>query len=454
MRGVAASLLLSACALALGCSSSEEAAPKDAGADVDSSIPRLHDAGAADTGPPAYVPQGVRCTRPTNAQPPPKWVEPSLDAGPSGEAGLDASDDGGATDAGPPLLLPPRVRASHGVIAPLPVIVPVTFDGDDLRDEIEDFSASVGCTTYWRSILSDYGIGDAIMGAPVHLSEAPPTSTTDDEIQAWLASKLSSDPSFPPPDVNVVYAIYYPQGTSITYGGGKSCFNFGAYHGAALFHGGYAPYAVMPRCPGGLGTLTASASHELIEYASDPTLGGYFELDDRDVAWGVLGGSEIGDMCEHSGANFFKPTDYPFVVQRGWSNHRAFQGDDPCQPASGPSYFVAAPAFVDPIVVSWYGAPRTAIGVKVAVGDSAKVPVYMLGNGAPGTWTVSVEDLGPQFGMPATLHFALDKNTGTVGDVLTLTVQRVGTNMLGAEPLLIHSKSGGAEHLWFGVAGD
>ncbi len=431
-------------ALALGCGGTTSDQPSDAGADVDASKPKPRDAGV-DTGPPPYVPQGVKCVRDPNAVPPAPFAEPA-DGGVS-----DGGADGG--DAGL-VLRPPQVRTPSGTTARLPVFVPVTFDGDDQRDPIEDFIDSVGCTDYWRSVATDYGVGDGIGGPPVHLSETAPAQISDDQIQSWLLKKLASDPSFGKPDENTVYAIFYPDGTSVNLYGSKSCQSFGAYHQWVNYQGKNIGYAVMPRC-GSLRELTVSTSHELLEFVSDPSGEGYYDLDAADSAWGILGGSEIGDMCEFNKSSNYTPDNYPFAVQRSWSNRAAYMGENPCQPADSDVWFAAAPVLPDLVQIKYEGQNRMAQGVKLAQGNTTTIDVQVIANGSIAGFNVDAMDASTFYGGKPVLTLTLDKTYAHPGDTLKLTITRLGTSSyFGSDPFILRSTQGYADHMWWGVVGD
>lgn len=422
---------------------STEGGPSDGGADADAGKLKPKDA-AIEAAP--YVPQGTRCVRDDDAGSPTPWTPPSLDGG----------LDGG--DGGVELPRAAQVVSPDGVVATMPVFIPITFDGDYARDEIEDFVASVGCTPYWRAIAAEYGIADGVSATPIHLAEAAPATITDSQIRSWLNKKISTDPLFPKPSVNTVYAIYYPEGTTVTAFGGQSCSNFGGYHGATLVGGKPAPFAVMPRCGASIDQLTSVTSHELIEYATDPIPpSGYQAVGDIDAAWALFGGSEVGDMCQYGRDSSFTPSGYPFAVQRSWSNKAAWLGDDPCQPPVTPVYFVAAPATPDLVSMNFGGGSTNAArGIKLAVGQTRTVDVTLMANGSTGPWTVSVQDLSPSLGGGPVLKLTLDKTTGSAGDVLKLTIQRTGTNSYaGAAPFLVRSSiKNGPEHAWPAVVGD
>ena len=67
----------------------------------------------------------------------------------------------------------PEVLFSGGRVLHDPTLVSVTFPGDSLADELEDFIASLGCSDYWRIVTSDYGIGDAVAVTPADMIPAP-----------------------------------------------------------------------------------------------------------------------------------------------------------------------------------------------------------------------------------------------------------------------------------------
>ena len=48
----------------------------------------------------------------------------------------------------------------------------------------------------------------------------------------------------------------------------------------------------------------------------------YLQVDDNHAVYARLtgGGGEVGDMCEAYADANFQPTDFPYMVQRIWSN--------------------------------------------------------------------------------------------------------------------------------------
>ena len=368
-------------------------------------------------------------------------------------------------DAGPaPNPRPPQLKNHGGPVLGHPTIVPITYDGDAIRNEIEDFVASVGCTDYWRETAKDYGIGVAISGPVVHLSEAAPSTISDGQIKVWLRKKIESK-AFPTPPGDVLYAIYYPATTTINLQGEQSCQTFGGYHyEVQMTDGSSVPYAVLPRCDGfdGLNELesvTGTSSHEFLEASSDPFPESdptYSDPEPDGIAWALVAGGENADMCTFNRDAFFTPSNYPFTVERSWSNSAAFAGKDPCVPAVAGPYFGAAPSFADKVSLDFGNGPVPVAGIKIPVGQSKTVDVQVFStNGGGGTITINPSDLGQWLGGGATLKLSLDKLSAQPGDVLHLTITRTGTNTkYGVSPFQLESHRAGRALSWYGLVGD
>jgi hypothetical protein len=400
------------------------------------------DVSVIETSPPPYQTQGKKCVA-TDAAVPLAWVP---------------------GDAGAPVR-PPIMQSSGGPVVANPIFVPMTFDGDDLRDPIEDFIASVGCSTYWNAIVPDYGIGEGITGAPDHMSDTAPTSIDDTAIGPFIYGKIMSQeaPAFVPNQT--IYVIYYPEGTDITLQGDHSCESFGGYHNEfEMSDGTKVPYAVIPRCGtfdqlGGIDAITAVSSHELLEASSDPlpeTTPAYQFPEPNGLAWALIGGGEIGDMCEFNTNAFYKPTDYPFYVQHGWTSHAAFLAQDPCQPSMN-TYFAAAPTLPDTIPFMFGMTMESTPGIKLGVGDQTKLSVTLI---TSGTWpdVISVQVLDGSYltGGSKALSFSPPNQQGNIGDTLQFTISRTGTDAQyeDLEPFEISATSTGYTFSWWGVVGN
>jgi hypothetical protein len=299
----------------------------------------------------------------------------------------------------------------------------------------------------------------------VNLTDADdPAPTIDDAtIQSWLAAKLeAADPAFGAPDPGTVYTLFYPAGVTVTLDGSQSCVDFNGYHQELALdasHGGASvAYAVVPRCPtvdgvNGLSAVTAVASHELVETATDPfplSNPAYLQVDDAHFYWTeVLGGSEVADLCVRAAGPLVALGDLPYVVQRTWSNAAALAGHDPCVPApTETAYFNSAPGLG--VVSTLVNGQRVDVdGVQVAVGASAIIPLRLFSD-APtsGPWTVSAR---PAAGWTGELMFSFDQASGADGDVLSMTVHVLGAGRYGREPFVVTSELGGVQQTWIGL---
>jgi len=459
--------LLASVSLAIvifACGSDHDDGPGDA----DGGDAGAGDAAGNDARPP-YTSVGVRCARDGDS-----GVPRVFDAGPrgdgdagSGDAGSDAGDagsDGGSSDAGaghPPL---PQIATLGGSGLASPTVIPITFANDDDADRIEDFVASFGCTSWWRAVTRDYGVGDAVSGPPMRRSESFPETVDDSVLQKWLRQNIESG-SLPPPNPGTVYALFIGAGTTVQLQGLSGCTDFGGYHDSVGLAGGQrAAYAVIPRCDrfgplGGFDVVTGAASHEFAEAATDPyprTTPAFAQPDDDHIVWAAITGGEVADMCAIAATAFFQPGDYPFVVQRSWSNSAAFLGKDPCVPAAPGPYFNAAPVLRDEIPLTGPDdVPTLTRGVKIAVGGKATIDVALFSDDVPPPWTVTPQDLSNALGSTGRLTFALDRSTGSAGDVLHLTIFREARNKeTGVEPFVLVSSFGPTRNFFFGLVGD
>lgn len=156
------------------------------------------------------------------------------------------------------------------------------------------------------------------------------TSLDDSEIQVELAAQLDAG-NLPPPvtdkagNVNSLYMVDFPAGTSITLLSLGSCSSFGAYHGTFTYKGMSVPYGVHPNCGYGFDTSTLIHSHELAEAMTDMEVGlietNMTVMSQRPLAWvteapTAWASNEAGDLCEGT-----SDTIDGYVVQKIWSNY-------------------------------------------------------------------------------------------------------------------------------------
>jgi hypothetical protein len=213
-------------------------------------------------------------------------------------------------------------------------------------------------------------------------------------------------------------------------------------------------YAVIPRCPGfakqnpNLPTLlsvtTASASHEIIEAATDPypnTGAAYGDLDADHELWKyMLGGAEIGDMCAQNLSSFGVSSELGYAVQRSWSNQAAKSGHDPCVPQTN-VYFNA---IANPTQTIDIGGGVTSKAMLLSVGQSAVLDVTIVSDAPTNAIAVDAQALNP-----TELSVSLDKTTGFNGDKLKMTVKLLKAPASpGLSPIFILSEYQGVQQMW------
>lgn len=361
---------------------------------------------------------------------------------------------------------PPEAQTAGGPVTANPKFVAITFAGDPLQASIDDFTTKLAASTYWAGTTAEYGVGKATALPPIHVGAMAPKSISDNAIQQWLAMQIKSTPNFPQPDADTLYSIYYPDTTTVTTDFGASCKGFQGYHNDfVLKDGKTVSYIVLGRCPPPvksvtvLDNLTATASHEAMEAATDPVPvenPAWNAVDDDHVAWSYLGGGgELGDICAAFPNSFYRPADLPYLVQRTWSNKAAKAGHDPCEPDGTSPFFNSIPVYKDSISVPVPGVLGgvTSKGLKIPVGQSETVELDLYSDGpTSGPWTVSGVDLASAFkgGMPD-LEFSFDKTTGTNGDKIMMTVKALKASKSGVSIFWIKNDLGTASTVWLGL---
>ncbi len=156
------------------------------------------------------------------------------------------------------------------------------------------------------------------------------TSLSDNDIQTELIAQLNSA-ALPAPaldaggNVDSLYMVDFPAGTSITLVGLHSCSSFGAYHGTFAYKGLSVPYGVHPNCSFSFTASTIIHSHELAEAMTDTEVGlveyNTTNPSARPLAWVTLADNawdsyEVADLCQGT-----SQTVAGYSVQKVWSNY-------------------------------------------------------------------------------------------------------------------------------------
>jgi len=451
----------------VGCGAVAQGNGGDAGRGSDSRAPSQdagsrHDAGSHDTG--------------------------GSDGGTRADAGnLDATSDG--ADASPPrdhgeasttypAFTPfmPQVLYGGGAVLENAEIVTITWSGDANASTFEAFGDDIGTSDYWAETTSEYKVGPAHSGPLNHVrvTDAPIASWADTDIATWIVTRASSPGMYgwPAPNGNTLYALYISPETDVLYGGSSACGQgIGGYHDNVVVDGQDVAYAIVLQCQGGPGNqVTAAASHELIEAATDPhpqDITAWVGFDGEHLAWDIFQSfqDEVGDACEFYFDAYFDDTfsivetldagadggeagtlfdagSTSFAVQRTWSNLNAAAGHAPCRPTDYSVYFNVTPLQLDSTVsvlnTSGLGGPATlqGQGYRIANGTTRTFPVGFYSDGpTTGPWTISASEGNPLMGGSQTSHLtiSIDRTSGQNGDIayVTVTVNAVDTTMNG-----------------------
>ena len=409
------------------------------------------------------------------------------DAGP--DAAIDAGpdvDNGevSTTYPAPHPPMPQLVNAAKGPVLTTPKIKYVFYPSYANEAALQQFAQSVAASTYWTTTTSEYGVGALTYAGTVDLTDTPPQTISQSDLQSWVAQELTNG-AFGTPDPQTIYTIVFPMGTTITQpnpvspllGSVDSCTAFYGYHDNTTAQIGDAggptsfAYAVIPTCSS-LGTVTETLSHEWIEAATDPylTTSGTFTLtgganaafygpDQDHLVWALLGGGEAGDLCEPEGSpTAIVPTDVKHTVQRTWSNLSAASSHDPCVPAISGAFFGSAPVLDESVsFTSQLTGSITSKGVTIAKNAQKTIEVDLFSDGdTGGPWTVTASDVLATYyggyGLKPTMTFDWDRTSGQNGEKLHLTITVTGESPIaGAHAFMITSQLAGRVSVWPGL---
>ncbi len=401
----------------------------------------------------------------------------ATDSGGSNDAGSDAAADGG--DHGSPSNMYPaftpdvaQVVDNGGPTLANPVVVTITWSSDPDVAKYEAFGDNIGPTNYWKAISSEYGIGAVVSDAPnhVHITTAAPTTMSDQDLVNFVTTNVGSATSgWPAPsNLGTIYAIYMAPTTGLTFGGQNACQQgVGGYHDEVSVGGKTVSYAVMPHCPGfSSDDVTTSASHELLEAASDPfpqSKTAYAGFDPNHLSYEFFNAfqDELGDACEIFKTAYYTDNEpnFMYAVQRQWSNLSAKAGHNPCVPLLGePFYSVTLfPDQEDTISANFsslgFGTIQSK-GFKVPLNQSRTFQVGFFSDQATsGPWSITAS-VDAQFTFPdnngnpinnGTATVTIDKMMGVNGEKAYVTVTPTMYSSLGVVFLYITSVLPGAQ---------
>jgi hypothetical protein len=166
----------------------------------------------------------------------------------------------------------------------------------------------------------------------------------------------------------------------------------------------------------------------------------------------LQGNEENGDMCTIN-AGFGRPSQqYPYLLQRGWSNKAAAAGNaDPCQPDIRPAQPFVGAFPVMPDSVSAQGSPG--MGVIIPVGQSKTIEVDCFTFEPTAAYTIAARQ--SRAINPPELSFSWDSTTCVNGDKRHLTITAMSQGQNGYEAFLLYAQLPGAtdpqKPAWAGI---
>jgi hypothetical protein len=395
------------------------------------------------------------CGSPRSATAPTPEAGLPVEGGPMTDgAGADAgAQDASDTDAGfreAPHAPLPVVPNNGGPILAAPKLVTIVYAGFAESATMSAFGDWIVGSSWLMTVGHDYGVGPGSHVTHVVLPGPAPAQVSDLDVQALLQSKLG-DGTLPSAagadaggDAGYLYMIFYPPSTQTGsfLDGPSTCTQqsatsfIGGYHWETESGAYHVPYAVIPTCSSGslvegASDLEASASHELIEAATDPFPDSAiaYGLTDLTDPW-VYTAGEVADLCEG-----LTTQEAGFTAQRVWSNSAAAAGASPCVPASSEPFYDVSPS-----------PSQTQV---VAAGGHVTFTLTGFSTTAAAPWALTLFP-GPSSFTPTTTLGASMINNGQT-TTLTVTVP-AGTPSNGYAAIFVTSSRSAADFTYWPVA--
>jgi hypothetical protein len=337
----------------------------------------------------------------------------------------------------------PRVVHRGGPFLRSPRIATVTFEGDDIVGQLEEFGAVSIRSAWWRDVSSGYClgatdcIGEGRPGPRIRLARRLPPRVRDVDIEALVEDEVRTG-ALAGLGSEALVLVYLPPGVTLSDAfnphycdGGPRAFHRLLRAGAISF-----PFAVIPRC-GDEAETTATASHEILEATTnpDPNAPGFrFEPDAPWIAFAAAGAEPV-DPCTLLNLDQHRTDEGGFRLQRAWSNAEAARGGDPCVPRVPGRPYAAL-------------VPRTPVVRLSSEGATASVLLDAAADDDLSGWSVAAIDLtGEQEGRRY-VDARLDKAAVASGDVVVLTLRVIQLHPRQMSIVGLVSKVGAHEHLW------
>jgi hypothetical protein len=286
----------------------------------------------------------------------------------------------------------PQVNRHAGVVLANVELVSISYPQFQFANDVNKWGDFVFGSA-WFGVGRQYGVKSGMHARAVTPSGNLPSMMSSDALLQQLDALIAAG-AVPAPKTTksdqYLYMIYVPKTTTVVGSVGTSCVDYLGYHGSASYQGTVYPYALAVDCGSGLDDLLSTASHELMEAATDPYDGsdaGYYLDVSLPDPWYADSGYELGDLCDGEP----NATEDGFALQPIWSNAAAAAGEDPCAPVTRPAFadFSVAPALV-PTVAAGSSVSFTLTGWSLAVAED-----WPLGVAAAPNSDLSLEPMQP-----------------------------------------------------------
>jgi hypothetical protein len=262
----------------------------------------------------------------------------------------------------------PLLQAGSGAVLKTPRLVTITYADYEFRGQAEAFGDFIVGSDWLRNAGAEYGISPGTH-LPVRLADPSPGELSDRSAIALLNQRITSG-ELPAPDGQTLYMLYVSASTIFSdVPGADACDDEGAHHSAAAGPAQGYPYAIILDCGATFDDVSYSASHELIEAATDPFLDSYLQSlgpllpPDNDL--------EIADLCE----NEAPVSEGGFKVTRTYSNAAASRGSEPCLPKpAGDVYYNVS---VAPSTVQ-HASPGETVSFELTGWSEAEIAPWVL----------------------------------------------------------------------------
>src|SRR5215475_14294110 len=183
-------------------------------------------------------------------------------------------------------------------------LVTIVAANDPLRDSLFAFTRALPSSQWWKAVATPYGISTTATAVTVTGPKiASGTNFAFNDLTTYV-QRAAIDSAGYRPDGHTVYLIYLPPGVHCTTGSSCPTYSASGFH---VQFGASDALAVVARQSGSVPAMeltTETASHEIIEAATDPLLNAWrlvgSSLPWNSSPWALDDGGnfeENGDMC-------------------------------------------------------------------------------------------------------------------------------------------------------------